>query len=278
MTQITSGLLRKMHVTQPDADKPVAYCLVLGDVQRPLNPLLGQKVELQFTGRIYCQHCGQETPKSYAQGYCYTCFKRLAECDLCVVSPDRCHYSEGTCRDPAWGLSFCMDTHIVYLANSSGIKVGITRPDNVPTRWIDQGAVQGVPFARVSTRQQAGLLELACKNYVTDRTQWQRMLMADDPLVDMAEFRARLLDDISADIDTLQARFGLQAVQIQQDANTETFRYPVRGYPSRVVAINPLRTPTVTGNLMGIKGQYLMLDTGVINLRKYTSYEVRFSA
>ena len=49
--------------------------------------------------------------------------------------------------------------HIVYLSMTSGIKAGITRASQVPTRWIDQGATQAQPVFRVNTRYQSGLME-----------------------------------------------------------------------------------------------------------------------
>ena len=257
-------------------DSPVAYSLTLDNAEQTLNSVLGESISLTFTGLITCQHCGNTTQKSFAQGYCYPCFKRLAECDLCVVSPDRCHFAAGTCRDPAWGERVCMDTHIVYLANSSGIKVGITKPANLPMRWIDQGAVQGLPVARVSTRHQAGLLEVACARHFTDKTQWQRMLMADDPIVDMTRFRTELAQLAGADLERLQDSFGIAAIQWLDDADATTLRYPVRSYPSKVMALDPRKQPDIRGRLMGIKGQYLMLDCGVLNLRRYIGYEVTF--
>ena len=268
------GHLRKMAAHLAGAAIPVEYALSLDSGDTSLNPMLGQTVRLKFTGRITCKHCGTATNKSFAQGYCYACFKRLAECDLCVVSPDRCHFAAGTCRDPAWGERVCMDTHIVYLANSSGIKVGITKPLNTPTRWIDQGAVQGLPIARVATRHQAGLLEVALSRHFTDKTQWQRMLMADDPLVDMGRFRDQAATAVSADLELLTARFGPSSIEWLVEAEETVVRYPVRSYPTRVKSLDPRKQPNIKGRLMGIKGQYLMFDTGVLNLRRYIGYEV----
>ncbi len=118
-------------------------------------------------------HCGASTRKSYGDGYCYPCFKTLARCDLCVVSPDRCHYAAGTCREPAWGEAFCMQPHVVYLANSAGAKVGITKPENLPGRWLDQGATQAVVIMRTHSRHQAGCVEAALARHVSDRTDWR---------------------------------------------------------------------------------------------------------
>ena len=125
-------------------DDPVRYTLPVGDRQVPLNPLFGKRVGLRATGRITCINCGRNSNKSFSQGYCYQCFQKLAQCDSCIIAPERCHYDAGTCREPLWGEHFCMQDHIVYFANSSGLKVGITRSSQLPTRWLDQGATQGL--------------------------------------------------------------------------------------------------------------------------------------
>lgn len=241
-----------------------------------LNPYIGARVRLTWLGNIRCLHCGRASRRSYNQGYCYPCFKKLAQCDLCVVSPERCHYAEGTCREPDWGEAFCMQPHVVYIANSSGIKVGITRPDQVFTRWIDQGAVQAVQVASTRTRQQAGFVEVAFKEHITDRTQWQQMLKAEDRHVDLEQTRDGLFRQVRDDVTALQDRFGIHAIQPITDGAARTIRYPVERYPTRVVSMSFDKAPTIEGVLFGIKGQYLIFDTGVINLRKFTSYEVEF--
>ena len=267
------GFIQKMRVEHHD---PVDYYLKLDD-DIHLNDYLGHRLTLTWTGDIQCISCRKNTNKSFSQGHCYQCFAKLASCDLCVVSPERCHYDQGTCRDPAWGESFCMQPHIVYIANSSGIKVGITKEANLPARWIDQGAVQALPVIAVHTRQQSGFVEVAFKAHISDKTQWQRMLKADDRQVDMGEERDRLLVDVAEEIDVLRGRFGIQAVQ-PIETETQVFHYPVQQYPTHVTSMSFDKTPVVEGTLFGIKGQYLMFDVGVINLRKFTGYEISFAA
>ena len=265
------GFLRKMKTR---LNTPVDYYLPLGEQEIHLNPYIGDRIQLTFHGRIQCRHCGRASRKSYSQGYCYPCFKKLAQCDLCMVSPERCHYEQGTCREPEWADNFCMQPHIVYLANSSGIKVGITRPDQIPTRWIDQGAVQAVPVFRVASRQISGFTEVMFKKHISDKTQWQRMLRAEDAHIDLCAIRDNLLDQVQADLLVLQNRFGIQAIQSVVNAQVQTIEYPVLQYPTKVKSMNFDKTPQIEGLLMGIKGQYLIFDIGVINLRRFTSYEV----
>ena len=121
---LATGAVRKMKTGLAG---PVAYTMVLGEHEIPLNGYLGKQLQLEYQGVINCIHCGRKTAKSFNQGYCYPCFKRLAQCDTCIMSPEKCHYAAGTCREPEWGEQHCMIDHYVYLANTSGIKVGITR-------------------------------------------------------------------------------------------------------------------------------------------------------
>ncbi|WP_413231706.1 DUF2797 domain-containing protein [Marinobacter sp.] len=255
--------------------QPIDYTLKVGDTRLPLNDLIGHPIRIDFEGVIRCIHCDRKTKKSFGQGYCYPCFRKLAACDSCIVSPEKCHYHEGTCREPEWGETHCMIEHVVYLANSSGLKVGITRASQIPTRWIDQGAVEAVPMVRVATRQLAGFVEVICKQHVADRTNWRAMLKGDVPDVDLVAERDRLLDAIRRELDELRKAHGESAIR-EVDESGLSLSYPVEVWPDKVKSHNLDKTPTVSGVLQGIKGQYLMLDTGVINIRKFTAYEVRF--
>lgn len=271
---VESGRLQKMAAA---LDEPVRYGLRLDDQTLPLNDLMGRHIELHFSGAIFCHHCGRKTNKSFSQGFCYPCFKKLAQCDVCIVSPEKCHYYEGTCREPEWGEAHCMIDHVVYLANSSGVKVGITRHSQVPTRWIDQGAIQALPILRVQTRQQSGLVEAALRQHVSDRTNWRAMLKGENHILDLPVLRDDLLQRSQVELEDLQSRFGVQAIQPVLDGAVTEIHYPVVQYPTKIVSLNPEKVPQVAGTLQGIKGQYLMLDTGVINLRKFTAYQVTFS-
>lgn len=273
------GHLRKMQVTLPDrlpdtVATPVEYQLPLDDQRLPLNAHLGKVIRLQHKGAIHCVHCGRRSNKSFSQGYCYPCFTKLAQCDICMVSPEKCHYDQGTCREPEWGEQHCMADHIVYLANSSGIKVGITRESQLPTRWIDQGAVQALPIFRVKTRQQSGLVEDILRQHVADKTNWRTMLKGAIVPADLPAMRDTLYDRCDKGLIELEERFGLQAFQRIENVEPVDIEYPVLEYPTKVVSHNMDKNPLVEGTLMGIKGQYLILDNGVINIRKYTAYHV----
>ena len=271
MIELGRGALTKMAVR---LDAPVQYALRLGDAELAVNPLLGKALRLEYLGAIHCSHCGRRTKKSYAQGYCYPCMTRLAQCDSCIMSPEKCHYDAGTCREPEWGERFCMTDHVVYLANSSGVKVGITRATQLPTRWLDQGACQALPILRVATRQQSGLVEDLLRSQVADKTNWRALLKGDAAPVDLPAVRERLFDSCRDGLAALQQRFGLQAIQSLPDAEVVEMRYPVAAYPAKIASFDLDKDPVVEGTLQGIKGQYLIFDTGVINIRKYTAYQL----
>jgi hypothetical protein len=167
-----------------------------------------------------------------------------------------------------------MTDHVVYLANSSGIKVGITRATQLPTRWLDQGASQALPIVRVATRQQSGLVEDLLRSQVPDRTNWRALLKGDAEELDLVAIREQVFDACADGLRELQGRFGLQAVQPLADAEVVQMKYPVEAYPSKIVSFNLDKDPVVEGTLLGIKGQYLIFDTGVINIRKYTAYQL----
>jgi len=270
-----SGQARKLVARH---DTPVTYAMQLGDSRVALNPLLGKTLTLRFTGRISCVHCGRSTSKSFNQGYCYPCFQKLAQCDSCIISPERCHYEAGTCREPIWGDHFCMQDHMVYFANSSGLKVGITRASQIPTRWLDQGATQALAVLRVRSRQQAGFCEVLLRQHVTDRTNWRGMLAGQQPELDLPAERDRLLATCGQELQELQERFGLQALSVLAGVEPVTISYPVLQYPEKIVSIDLDKDPVLTGTLLGIKGQYLIFDCGVINVRKYSGYELELAA
>ena len=269
------GHLRKMKT---ELVSPVKYQLPLTEKLIELNPLIGKTINIVHTGNIFCIHCGRKTKKSFNQGYCYPCFISLAQCDMCILKPEQCHYHLGTCREPEWGEAHCMQPHFVYLANSSGIKVGITRHTQIPTRWIDQGAVQALPIIKVQSRYISGLVEVAIARFVNDKTSWQRMLKNQVEAADLYAKRDELMRICADDFSEVKQRFGEQAMEFLSDQPIVEIDYPVEKYPLKVKSFNLDKVSELSGVLQGIKGQYLLLDTGVINIRKFAGYEVEWDA
>ncbi len=272
MTKIATGPLKKM-LGHRDSAGNIEYQLPIGDQLVPLNPLIGQRLTLNFSGEIRCSHCDRKTKKSYSQGFCYVCMQKLAQCDMCIMKPETCHYDKGTCREPEWGETHCMTSHFVYLANTSGLKVGITRHTQIPTRWIDQGATQALPIFKVSTRLQSGLVETALAEFVADKTNWRAMLKGSNDTIDLKAKAAELIPEINQRLEQIKLKYGEDAVE-QLDEPALDLHFPVLQYLTKISSFNFDKTPEVSGSLMGIKGQYLIFDTGVINIRKFTSYHV----
>jgi len=292
-----TGKLKKMRVELTGAEEAnvvpganVNYYLPVGDEEVFLNPYIGKTFQLEFGGQINCSHCGKKTNKSFSQGYCFPCMRKLAQCDMCIMKPETCHYHLGTCREPEWGQSNCFVPHYVYLSNTSGLKVGITRHTQIPIRWIDQGATQATIIYKVATRQQSGMVEMAFKDLIADKTNWRTMLKENQPDRDLHSEASKLKSQLSSSIDKVIEIYDKSLTENDttnraasnqpeiEATNSEVvnIHYPVLEFPTKIKSHNFDKNPLVEGTLLGIKGQYLIFDTGVINIRKFTSYHVTF--
>ena len=260
-----SGHLAKMH---GQLDDQVQYILPVDDQRVPLNELLGKSISLEYLGDIHCIHCGRRSKKSFSQGYCYPCFTKLPQCDTCIMSPEKCHYHHGTCRDPAWGDSNCFTDHFVYLANSSGVKVGITRGSQGIIRWMDQGASQAILLAEVPNRRFSGEIEVSLKKFVADATNWRRMLAGTPEPIDLVKMK----EELSIYIPEKFKKYILSENRITE------IKYPVIRYPNKIRSVKLENTPTLEGTLLGIKGQYLLLNEDrVFNIRSHEGFISKFS-
>ena len=264
--------LKKM-IGQRQSNGEISYQLPVGDELVEMNSLIGNTITLSYDGEIRCSNCNRKTKKSYSQGFCYPCMQKLAQCDMCIMKPETCHFDQGTCREPDWGQAHCMVPHYVYLANTSGLKVGITRHTQLPTRWIDQGATQALPIFKVSTRLQSGLVETALAAFISDKTNWRAMLKGSAEPIDLKAQAKQLIPQIAERLAQVQIQYGEQAVE-QLDEQVIDLHYPVQQYLTKINSFNFDKTAQVSGTLLGIKGQYLIFDTGVINIRKFTSYHI----
>lgn len=251
--------LRKMsHEGAPD----LSY--TLGPYQ--ISDFVGKPFALACTGRKQCIACGREIKKTFQQGYCFPCVQRLAKCDICIVKPEKCHYHEGTCREPEWGESHCLIDHVVYLANTTGLKVGITKAHKTYERWGDQGALAAIILARVPERLVSGNLEVALKEHIDDKANWRALIKGEVKEVDLLVERERLLEFIPAEFQPY--------ILAESEVEVAHFQYPVQNYPAKASTINLDKTPEVSGILEGIRGQYLFIGEKALNIRKYAGYEV----
>lgn len=255
-----NGPLEKMSVKMDDV---VNYSLSYGSQILPLNNYIGKEITLTYQNKIICTVCGKETKKSFSQGFCYPCFINSPEASECIIRPELCRAHEGVGRDMDWERKHHLQDHYVYLAISSGIKVGITRSTQLPNRWIDQGANRGIIIAKTPNRYYCGLIEVALKAFVSDRTSWQRMLKNDVLEDNLLLKKQELMQHIPED---------LQHYIYNDDLITE-ITYPVLKYPTKVKSITFDKVPMFSGKLIGIKGQYLIFDDNhVFNIRRHTGY------
>lgn len=232
-----------------------------------VNSLLGKKLRLSFSGEIRCVDCGRVTKKSFNQGSCYSCFMNLASNDMCIMRPETCHHHLGTCREPEWGLANCFKKHTLYLANTSGVKVGITKENPVTKRWVDQGAMFALPVLEFSSRKDSGMVESALAKFVADKTSWQKMISSDSSPIDLVKKKEELLAKIK--LEDLVKDYKL----LGQTKITE-IKYPILKYPIKKVSYKPEKTKPIEDVLVGVKGQYLLFEKGVINLRSYGGYDM----
>ncbi len=265
-----SGILRKMRVKWKGPDKEVQYFLPLTTGEILMNDLLGKKITLTYQHEKHCIHCGRLIKKTYAQGYCYPCFIKLPETDVCIIHPEKCQAHLGISRDMEWSKDHCLQEHFVYLAVTSGLKVGVTRATQIPTRWIDQGAVRAVRIATTPNRYLAGMIEVFLKNHLADKTNWRNMLTPDQhEAIDLLAEKERLRPLLE---NNFQDHFLFEDPQITR------IRYPVFSYPEKIRSVSLDKQDMIEATLTGIKGQYLLFDTGeAINIRKYGGYVVTIS-
>jgi hypothetical protein len=256
------GILSKMNV---EHSSPIVYTLNLEENVR-FNDLIGKNIKFSFLDKIICRSCAKETKKSFNQGFCYTCFLNAPESADCIIRPELCRAHLGQGRDVEWEEKNHNQDHVVYLAASDVVKVGVTRSTQMPTRWIDQGANSAIILAETPNRYLAGVLEMELKNHFSDKTNWQKMLK----------------NDIDESIDLVHEKWSLESVlpsdltqYFSENDEIFEFNYPVSNYPEKIKSLSFDKETVIEGVLVGIKGQYLIFEGGrVLNLRKHTSYLV----
>lgn len=262
---IYEGVLTKM---QTEYSNPIQYYLVFENSFLNLNQLLDKNLEINFVG-YQCLNCGKKK-KIFRQGFCYDCFMSSASAGDWIMKPElSTAHLDIEDRDLDYEKKVQLQPHIVYLALSSEIKVGVTRKTQVPTRWIDQGAVQAIPIVEVPNRYLAGITEVALKNHYADKTNWQKMLKNEVPVADLVKERMSLRYLIPKEV---------QDYFHPENEDLYDLHFPVIEYPKKVSSLNLDKSPNFSGKLMGIKGQYLIFqDETVFNIRTFEGYVVKIS-
>lgn len=257
------GVLTKM---QTEFSNPIAYYLVFENSFLNMNQLLDKNLEINFVG-YQCLNCGKKK-KIFRQGFCYDCFTTSAAVGDWIMKPElSTAHLDLEDRDLDYEKRVQLQPHIVYLALSSEVKVGVTRKSQVPTRWIDQGAIEAISIVEVPNRYLAGITEVALKNHYADKTNWQKMLKNEYVPVDLIAERLKLEHLIPEEV---KEYFYTTKEDLYQ------MHFPVLEYPKKVSSLNLDKSPNFSGKLRGIKGQYLLFEDGtVFNVRTFEGYVVK---
>lgn len=255
------GVLKKMLTENA---QPIQYYLSLDEDFIHLNQKINSQLSIKFA-HYQCKNC-QKNKKIYRQGFCYSCFEKSPKAGQWIMHPEKskAHLDEED-RDLEYEKKVQLQPHIVYFANSSNVKVGVTRKTQIPTRWIDQGAHEAIIFLETPNRYLAGLAEVALKEHIADKTNWRKMLkndLTDQNLKQIAsDFVAYLPEEVKP--------------YYQVDEEEIQLQFPVESYPQKPISLNLEKNPTYSGKLVGIKGQYLLFeDNRVFNVRNHEGFVV----
>jgi len=257
--------LKKMDT---ELKEVVQYTLDIHGLTHKMNDYIGKQIKIEWSGVVICK-CGKKSDKFYRSGYCYKCYWESPLASQSIFKPELCTAHLGIEeRDLEWEKEFQIAPHYVYLANSSGIKVGITRGSQGVIRWMDQGASQAILLAEVPNRRFSGDIEVSLKRFVADVTNWRKMLSGNPESVDLIKLKEELSAHVPEE---------LQQYILPNNTVTE-IKYPVTQYPKKIKSVKLERTPIIEGTLLGIKGQYLLLDGDrVFNIRSHEGFISSFS-
>jgi hypothetical protein len=267
-----TGNIRKMRTELSDE---VQYTLPLYEVIEPLemvsmNQFIGQEISLQFENEINCVVTGKRIKKAYGDGMSYDAFMSSPMASPSIIRPELSRIHEGIAlRDKEWEEKHHLTPHLVYLSLTSEVKVGVTRETNIPYRWIDQGAVEAIILAEVPYRQLAGAIEVALKEYRSDKTNWRKMLKNEYEPTDLLDHKDELIAYLDEDLQQF----------ISDNDEITKIKYPVMSYPIKVTSMKLDKIPLIEKKLKGIKGQYLIFsDDTVFNMRSHSGYKVTLEA
>jgi hypothetical protein len=250
-----------------ELETPVNYFLRIGENEIPMNDFIGREISMNFTGQINCISCGKQTKTSFGQGFCYNCLQTAPEASESIMRPELSKAHLGIARDLEWAEKHDLIDHVVYLAVSSEVKVGVTRHHQIPTRWIDQGASSAIKIATTPNRHIAGVIEVFLKKYFTDKTNWRSMLKNEIKDVNLTEEKQKVHDLLPRELRNY----------FETNNEITEIEYPVFSFPKNIKSIGFDKTSKIEGELKGIKGQYLIFKNDlVLNIRKHNGYYIQF--
>ena len=258
-------LIDKMKVVN---SSPVEYYFYFDESWKSVNELIGKKLSFIWSGNVFC-FCGKKKKKFYRQNFCYDCFWSLPQASPSIFKPELCQAHLGIEeRDLAWEKKFQLQPHVVYISISSGVKVGVTRKNSVESRWIDQGAIEGMVIAETPNRYLAGKMEVFLKQFLADKTSWIKMLKGEIKSVDLIQKKQEIFSLVDNEFKPY----------IIEKNDLKKINYPLVNHPKKIKSISLEKQNVIEEKLVGIKGQYLIFESDyVFNMRKHTGFEVKFS-
>ncbi|MBI1307800.1 MAG: DUF2797 domain-containing protein [Bacteroidetes bacterium] len=266
------GNLRKMETELQETvryDLPLYNILEEGEFVH-LNPFIGKEVHIEFLHEIHCVVTGKKIKKTFGEGMSYDAFQNSPEASPSIIRPELSRIHEGIAlRDFEYEMKHHMTPHTVYLAQTADVKVGVTRNLQIPTRWIDQGAEQAIRLAETPYRQAAGLIEVALKDFISDKTNWQQMLKGGHEKADLLALKSEMAQHVPDNL----------SQYISSNDSITEIHYPLLANPAKVTSLKLDKSPLIEKKLIGIKGQYLIFEDGsVINIRSHSGYKIAFEA
>lgn len=252
------GTLKKMLT---ELNTPIQYYLDLKDNFIHMNQIIGKEIEIKHISNE-CKSCGMDKP-IFRMGFCKNCFFTSPEANPNILHPElsKAHLGKEN-RDLEWEKNFELRPHIVYLAESGGLKVGVTRESQIPFRWIDQGADQAIILAKTENRYEAGMIEVELKNYFSDKTNWRKMLTSKANTFNLVEEREKAKSLIPSEFQKFY----------NDKSDVVKLNFPLEHSFEKVTRVNLEKGIPFRGVLIGIKGQYLIFeDYSVLNIRSNES-------
>jgi Protein of unknown function (DUF2797) len=248
-----------------------------------LDFCIGSTYTIQWTGNKYCTACLKKVAKLF-QGFCWTCCQTKAIADLCMVSPHKCHYALGTCREPQWAQTHCFQPHYIYLAFTNDFKIGITRQSRLQTRWLEQGALCAMPLALLNTRQEVGLTEHALHAFFKGSSHWLKMLNqtvqpSQDTIQKTYELVQKHWDALSVSTEKKSIILPVLNKNLDIMQSAWTASYPVQhDKPVAWKSIDLEKTPTIEFTVHGMKANYVLTTANqCFNFNKFAGFQVHIS-
>jgi hypothetical protein len=257
------GYIKNIHYINTN---PIKYYLELNNNFLFLNTLMNKKIFIYYIHNR-CIKCKKKN-SIYKNGYCYTCFLNHPKNYIGIIKPERCtsHLNIEN-KNIFFEKQIELQNHIVYLSITSQIKIGVTREKTFYHRMIEQGASKAIQIAKTPNRYYAGSIEVHMKKYIPDKTNYKIMLTKNnEEIYDLINYKFYLKNKFSKKL----INFFLE-----HKNNIYHFFYPIIKYPITIKNINLYNENLLNKRLIGLKGNYLIFDNGVVlNIKNHIGYYV----